>query len=289
MSEWEWLTVVTRWWLYIGMSAAIGGMASYWLAARLPEIHRTLRRYALLGGIIGLTGTGTHFLVRVGAFAEQGLAGMFDPFMLQILWQSPVGDALWERALGFGLIFVALLPAPVPGRHLLEIAFSLLGSLLIGLSFSSAGHALTLESWAAALLVGHVIVAAWWMGSLVPLWLAMRRLTTAQLRTLMVRFGEIAVVAVLLLLAAGGLLVYQLTGWQNLLGTDYGLWLLIKLALVGLILGLAAYHKLRLVPSLAGENCRGHELKRSLILEKMIGGAILAITTVLTTLVGPVH
>ncbi len=288
MTEWEWMTAITRWWLYIGMSAAIGGLASCWLMGNLPELQRALRRYALAGVVIGASGACVHFLVRVGAFAEQGVAGMFDPLMLQLLWQSPVGEALSARMLGFGLLWLALL-LPLPGRHLFEILLSLSGTLLIGLSFSRAGHGVTLEFWAAVLLVGHVIVAAWWMGSLIPLWLALHRLSAQQARGIMVRFGEIAMAAVLLLLTAGGVLVYRLTGWQNLPGTEYGLWLLFKLVLVGAILALAAYHKLKLVPSLASANCGGAALKRSLLLEKVVGGSILAITTVLTTLVGPMH
>jgi putative copper resistance protein D len=92
----------------------------------------------------------------------------------------------------------------------------------------------------------------------------------------------------LVLLAGGVYMSYQLTGWSNLFTSDYGILLLVKVALVGVILSLAALHKLVLVPRLKHTQDAG-VLKRSIFLEKIIGASIFAITTVLTTLVGPVH
>ena len=85
--------------------------------------------------------------------------------------------------------------------------------------------------------------------------------------------------------AAAGL---GLTGWVGLLGSEYGFWLLLKIALVGLILVLAGVHKLFLVPAILTNN-NAQRLATSLLFEKLLGMSILAVTTVLTTLVGPAH
>ena len=81
---------------------------------------------------------------------------------------------------------------------------------------------------------------------------------------------------------------YQLTGWTGLLANDYGQLLIIKVVLVVLILILAALHKFVLVPKLMHVQ-DASKLKKSILVEKLVGSAIFAITTVLTTLVGPVH
>ena len=160
--------------------------------------------------------------------------------------------------------------------------------MLVASSFALTGHVAERSWGAAALLTVHIMLTAWWMGSLYPLWLAGHRLPALQAHRVLERFGGLAVLAVLTLLGAGMALSYLLTGWQNLLGSDYGFWLLLKLGLVALILLLAACHKWLLVPSLAHAP-DSRVVKRSLLLEKLLGAAILAITTVLTTLVGPMH
>jgi putative copper resistance protein D len=102
------------------------------------------------------------------------------------------------------------------------------------------------------------------------------------------RFGQLAVFVVAVLFSGGLFLSYELTGWNNLFTDTYGNLLLTKLAFVGAILMLAAFHKLYLVPQLLhSRDAAG--LKKSIFLEKIIGAGIFGITTVMTTLVGPVH
>jgi putative copper resistance protein D len=160
--------------------------------------------------------------------------------------------------------------------------------VLMALSFSEAGHAVEQHLVFQLVLAVHVVLTAWWMGSLYPLWLACHRLEFSEAYRLLDRFGQLAVTAVLLLLAGGVYMSYQLTGWANLFTSDYGILLLVKVALVAVILSLAAIHKLVLVPRLQHTQDAG-VLKRSIFLEKIIGASIFAITTVLTTLVGPLH
>lgn len=294
---WDGLIVVTRWLLYVGAAAAIGGASSLWLMQQHSVLKQPLMRYALVAALVAALAAILHFMVRVGEAYDEGLVGMFDPDMISFMWESPLGQAVAFRSIGLLLILVGLLfLALVRSRSrearielgMLEGLFILAGMGLMALSFSEAGHAVDQPLLFQLVLTIHVVLTTWWMGSLFPLWLACHRLTFSDAHVLLDRFGQLAVAAVLLLLASGVYMSYQLTGWSKLFTSDYGLFLVVKVGLVGAILLLAAFHKLVLVPRLQhSENAAA--LKRSIFLEKIIGASIFAITTVLTTLVGPVH
>ena len=294
---WDGLVVVTRWLLYIGASTAIGGAASLWLMRHHVELKPVLLRYSLVATLLALSAAILHFLVRVGEAYDEGLAGMFDADMIAFMWESPLGEALFIRSIGLlmilvGLLFLALVRSKSREQRielgLIEGLFVLAGMGLMALSFSEAGHAVEQPLLFQSVLTIHIVLTAWWMGSLFPLWLACHRLEFSEAYRLLDRFGQLAVMAVLVLLFGGVYMSYQLTGWANLFTSDYGILLLIKVSLVALILSLAAFHKLVLVPRLQHTQ-DASVLKRSIFLEMIIGASIFAITTVLTTLVGPVH
>ncbi|WP_432695520.1 copper resistance D family protein [Marinobacterium sp. YM272] len=293
MTEWDGLTLLTRWLIYISLSTALGGAISLRFLRRQETILSRLRLYTLVSLFSGLLASLAYFFVRVGAFSETGLAGMFDPMMRQVLWQSPVGDELLLRLLGLAVLFVALLltlPLNRSGRvGAAEVLCLLTGSVLLGASFSRTGHTTQLDLFASALLTIHVIIGAWWIGSIYPLWLVTHRLSRERARHVLERFGSLAFKGVVLLVLAGGVLVWRLTGGgQGILTTPYGFWLVCKGALVALILVIAAYHRYQLVPALVDGGTRAR-LKKSLTLEKAAGWGIFGATTVLATLVGPGH
>lgn len=292
MSEWDGLTVIARWLIYISLSTSVGGALSLRFLRRHETILPRLRLYTLVSLVLGLLASVAYFFVRVGAFAEDGLTGMIDPIMRQMLWQSAVGDELLFRLLGLAMLLLALiltLPTNRSGRiGAAEVLLLLLGCLLLGASFTRTGHTVKLDFFASLLLSVHVIIAAWWIGSIYPLWLVTHRLSLERARHVLERFGALASKAVLLLVVAGGVLVWRLTGGEGLLTTPYGFWLLCKGGLVTLIILIAIYHRYSLVPMLADGGTRTR-LKQSLSLEKAVGWGIFGATTVLSTLVGPTH
>jgi len=105
----------------------------------------------------------------------------------------------------------------------------------------------------------------------------------------MVEFSQQAMYLVGLLVIAGVGISYHLEGsFSNLLFTGHGNLLLLKLATVAAILGLAAYHKFRLVPQLTNRRAV-FDLKRSITIEMGIGFLILLVTAVMSTATGPAY
>jgi len=293
VDNWEWLTLVSRWALYLGMAFAVGGIASEWLLHPYRTLGPALKRYTLAGILFAALALVGHFMVRAGALAEAGISGIVDPFMLQILWQSTVGDALVWAGTGLLLLAVSHVISSRSGdsgpMHWLQLAMAIAGMTILALPYTLSGHVQDTGRLMAVVLALHILIISWWMGSLFPLWLATHRLDPERSHRVLDLFGRLALPAVVLLLGAGLLLSYRLTGWrEGLLDSRYGFWLTLKVALVAVILALAAVHKLHLVPALkrAGD---ARSMKGSLLLEKFVGMAILAVTTVLAVLVGPGH
>jgi putative copper resistance protein D len=127
------------------------------------------------------------------------------------------------------------------------------------------------------------------MGALWPLWRACHDVPSDSLHQLMEKFGAYAAVSVLVLIVCGGILGFQLVGsFDMLFFTDYGQGIAIKLFTVSLILLVAAYHKWKLVPALLKKQS-SDVLARSIVIEMYLGVAVLGITTVASTLMGPAH
>nr|WP_255569833.1 CopD family protein [Actibacterium sp. 188UL27-1] len=100
-------------------------------------------------------------------------------------------------------------------------------------------------------------------------------------------FGSVAMAVVPGLMLAGVMLAWQLVGdLSALIATGYGQALLLKIALVGLLLTVAAMNKLRLVPHLRSGVTTGQPLAHAITLEWITVAAILFVTAALTTIFG---
>lgn len=286
MSEWDFAVVVTKWLTYISVSCAIGGVSNLLLMRKQPCLLSGLYRYSVLASLVGLVSVSVNFLMQVGSWSENGLAGVVDPQMFSMLWHSSVGDSSFLRILGFFIMVTTALAQRLP--LLLRMLGFGAGTLFIGLSFSLTGHTVESGVLTRILLSVHVVLMAWWMGALYPLWLVCRRLSVVITRQELRRFGEVAAFVVVLLLVCGLLLSYQLTTWEQLVSGEYGFWLMIKVSVVCIILVIAALHKWKMVPALAVTG-NALYLSRSVLIEMLIGLTILFITAILSALVGPVH
>ena len=269
------VAIVTKIALYLGLLTSAGTV----MATLLFGLVRT-RGLTLVFAICGLFATIIAFSLR-GANLTGDVSGMTDPEMLGLLWNTPVGTALLLRLVGLSLLIMGLFM----GRA--GIWLSVLGGLIAIWSFDHVGHISGRDTMLLDLaLMLHLLAIALWIGVLTPLKrLASSSNTYATAADVGHRFGIIASVTVPVLIIVGGYMGYQLAGsFSALIGTGYGQALLIKVLLVGGLLGLAAANKLRFIPALrSGDPVAAKHLSNSLSVEWLFILAVLSTTAVLTT------
>ena len=269
----------------IGCGAALlamGGVLFIFIFATRAEasVLRLARNLAVGAALVGLIVLALRFGIRAARISGMGFDGATDPMMLGFVWDSPLGTAAIWRGMGELAILAVLLPRL--GRWI-----ALAGSLAIAISFSQIGHSLGAPRAAlAALLVLHLLAAAFWIGALVPL---RRAALTPKGADLLHHFGNVAAYGVALLIVAGTALAWLLSGSITaLFGTAYGLGLLTKVALVSALLGIAALNKVRLVPDLRAEKPGAIlALRRTIALEILAVVLILLATATITSVTTP--
>ena len=151
--------------------------------------------------------------------------------------------------------FIALLIGTWRGQRGLLLG----GALALAISRAFMGHPANLEPGVLLmpLMVLHVSCAAYWAGSLWPLHRLLGRETPAISAPAVARFSRLALAAVGTLAAAGIItaLIHVETP-AALLKTWYGQLLIMKFTWFTVLMGIAAYHKLRLAPRLAAGDAR---------------------------------
>ncbi len=156
-------------------------------------------------------------------------------------------------------------------------------------SFALSGHAATAmpRYVAVPVLLLHVAGAAFWFGSFVPLLAVLERRDTAA--TIFRRFSWRALVIVPVLLLAGLVLaILQVRHLAALPATNYGVTLLLKIALVASLLVIAALNRRYLMPRLAaGRPDAVAWLRLTIRIELSLGFAILAMTAILSQTIPP--
>ncbi|MCT4553990.1 MAG: CopD family protein [Pelagimonas sp.] len=267
--------------LYVGITGATGLVITRLVFADLvAPLAVRMRWQAGLLAVAALVAAVLGFMLR-GAALTGDAAGMTDPEMLGLLWQTPVGTALACRVAGLVLILVGLL-LPRFGDLV-----ALVGGLAALWSFAQIGHVPQQEITGLRLLLGlHLLGIAFWVGILGPLRaLSLQPEHLDRAARLGHRFGQVALGVVPMLILAGLVLARILLGdLAAVVTTGYGQTLLIKLGLVGGVLTLAAANKTRFVPAMrAGDAQAAQHLARVIALE--IGGvlAVFAATATLTS------
>jgi putative copper resistance protein D len=307
-APWELLTLVAKLLTYIAFVSLSGGVFVLCLGAVLrpdrgsrpllqiwsTEALRSLHKGLLLTALIGLLAIPLYFLLQVGLLNQNGLRGMFDPFMAGIVLQSSIAYGLGLKFLGLllpalGLVLLwrsGRLRAPRSPWLVPMILVWIAGMLMFGLSFVVLGHVANLAPWTRSLIVLHTAAIGLWIGSFWPFYRLCQTEQAHMLLPLLRCFGVWGWGITSVLLLSGSVLLLQLldTPWE-LLDSPYGLILLVKILLVLALLGLGALNKFRLVPAL--EQAGTRLLRRSLALEMGLAALILLLTAVLTTLVGP--
>lgn len=168
-----------------------------------------------------------------------------------------------------------------------------LGAALAVVAPSIAGHTRAFEP--VPLLVAtdvlHVAAGAAWLGGLVGLALTMPSLArrARDAAEVLARFSGVAAGSLGLLVVCGSLLGWRIIGsWSALLGTTYGRLLVVKIAVVALVAGVALWNRLRLVPRV--RDAVGHPevqraaalVRRAVRVEAVLVVAVLGVTGFLT-------
>jgi len=273
--------ILSKLMLYVGIGGSTGLLIIRAAFADLvsPVSDKMRVQVVLLAGL-ALAGSVLGFMLR-GAALTGGADGMTDPELLGLLWQTPVGDVLVYRVIGAVLMVVGVM-IPHVGQWI-----SLAGGLLALWSFTQIGHIPGLERTGIGLLLYlHLLGFSFWVGVLWPLYALSRQ--PEHLRNaagLGHRFGQAASAIVPALILAGLLMAWMLLGdISAFTTTGYGQTLLIKLALVGVILTIAAANKLRFVPAMqAGDGKAARHLARSIEIETAVILLVLVVTATLTS------
>ena len=250
----------------------------------------------LVSSILGLV---TQTATMAGSLAEA-----LKPASLEaVVGGMDLGKAAIVRAVAAGLAVVVLLPRR-PGRFR-WVSVSLLGSVAAA-SMAWMGHGATTEGegqlphLVADIL--HCWAAAAWIGALCAFVILLRTRSSSAEALLtshraLRRFSTIGTLLVATLVATGLVNSWFLVGIDNvdrLLATDYGQLLALKLALFAAMLALASANRFRFTPALettlagrsAGPNAV-RTLRRSIVVEAMLGFGILALVAWFGTLPPP--
>lgn len=297
-SGWELAGLMCKLALYLGTASLAGGSLCLW---QFSDGSRRLLQHNLLymfcGSLIGFQAVGIGFLLQVGQLNDAGIGGMFDWDMMSLLLDTSVGDVTFLRLGAFVWGALATLfylrrvrfatrAFPQPFYRRLVTTYGVAVVLIMG-SFQRSGHASVLPFTGQLAVALHVGVAALWIGSLYPLLQLSYSPDQASLRAGMRRFGNAAIGGLLVLVLAGGLLVWQLLGsLSEFITTAYGRALLLKFGSVAVLIGIAGINKLVLVPRLEQASGAG-ALGRSIRYEMLAASLVLALTAYLSTVVGP--
>jgi putative copper resistance protein D len=198
-----------------------------------------------------------------------------------------------------GLVAIALLK---PGRCLWGLTATI--GLVVVASFAWTGHGAATEgpNGLVHLIADiiHAVAAALWLGALAALTILLLRRTepdNAAMHRALHGFAGLGTLAVVLLVLTGLVNSWFLVGPARVaeLGAGlYGQLLIAKLALFAVMLALAAGNRFGLTPGLGSVLARSEDprqalqrLRRSVVVETLVGVVLLAVVAVMGTLAPP--
>lgn len=285
LSGWDAATVCAKAATYAATLGAAGAIFFLVYCRGLLHEPQRLRIRRLVGILLVVSALASCAKVLLSAASMSGdLAGMFDSAFARMVLGAGEGRATGVRIAGLGLAALSLSAKPR------VLALAVIGAGAASISFAGVGHIRALQNvLPSVLLCIHLLCAAFWLGALAPLLIALRDGADSQIASIASRFGKLAVGGVVLLMAAGIGVLWTLIGdaatfWSS----DYGRMVAIKLFGVAAMLSIAAMNKLYLTPKLLqGDRKALIRFRRSVQTEMIIGALILLITATFTTITGP--
>lgn len=270
-------------------AATLGAAGAVFFAAYCGALLRDQQRGLIRRLILILVGVAaaasvSRILLLAGSMSGE-IAGMFDGGFAGMILGAGEGRAGGARIAGLALILCVGSEKPLFRRA------AIAGAILASTSFAWVGHIhrLPANTAPALLLCLHLLCAAFWLGALPPLLILSRSANVSEIAAVAARFGNLALRAVAVLIAAGASLLILLIGSAaEFWASGYARMMAIKLLAVAALLGFAAWNKLRLTPSLLRGDARAVlRFRHSVLGEMGIGALILLTTAAFTTLTGP--
>jgi putative copper resistance protein D len=250
------------------------------LTATIPAV----RRYGVIAATAAIVFVLLHQFLEPARMSGT-FHSIFDGSLQELAWTIPSGAASVLRLMGLLALCVGL-----TGSFRFSAAARLLGVAITVASFVLAGHTVELTPRAAfaALLVVHLLIVAFWFGSLTPLYAATTRESVSGTAMLVERFSAIATWIVPGIFVAGMVLALvllpNLASWRS----AYASMILTKIAAFAALMGLAALNKWRLGPAISQGDVRAlRKLQTAVAIEWGLIVAVLIATATLTTYFSP--
>lgn len=234
--------------LYAALTAMIGALALHWLvlprcglvASERAPVDRRAAGSALVAGAFLIVIVPARVALQLNEFLEPGEA-----------WQPALGAILGTqsgKAAQLQMVWAtaALLAFSVArtGRARGWVAASI-AVVVLAMTPGLGGHPATASQPIIAMTVAtlHVLGAGAWIGTLYQIWRITRVAAIATVERIVGAFHGVAFLAVVLLVLSGAYAaITTLTAVGDLVGTPWGILLLVKLGLLMAVLGFGAMH-----------------------------------------------
>jgi len=271
------LGVAGRWLLYGGLALLVGAASTglFVFKGRVPHGGVALSRWALVAAAAGLA---------LMTWSQRELVGA--PSLLP-LFQTPEGKwLLWlAAALVVCLAAVAALEL-YPGRATLWLlGAAALAAVLLRVLGGHADAPSSLRVLNVLVQWVHMAAVGVWLGGLAWLLLGIRGAERPERAAAVRAFSHVATVTLVVVLATGAARgLAQVGSPANLIGTSYGVTLLVKVGLVVVLVALGALNRFRLVPALAERDGAARAFRLDAGGELALTACILLATAVLSGL-----
>lgn len=276
------LSVVCRAFAFVLLLQASGvALFGAALGRELTASVAVIRGFGCLSAAAAMLFAIGHYLLEPARMAGD-MSGILDPALQNLALQSGMGESFVIRILGLATLAV--------GLRMRWAGVSIGGALISIVAFTVVGHTVVSphRTLLALLLFVHLLIVAFWIGSLGSLYLASVREPAQVSATVTARFSTVATWLVPCILLAGIGMTALLVPGMQVFRQPYGELLLVKTSLFAVLMGLAALNKWRLAPRLSsGEPRTVEAFRRTVVAEYVLVCSVLTVTAVMTMFYSP--
>lgn len=235
---------------------------------------------------INLVVTPLGFLVTVRNMAATTFVRAFGFIPRAVMYTHP--GRMWVLRIAIAILLIFAIAARTSARTRAAAVAILSGAGLLVVATMS--HAVDHGAIAVAIYFTHEVAAATWGGALLTVYICGTIVQSGPewISAVTPRLSRVAGWSVGVLAVTGLTTALVISHWEagNLLRSDYGHTLILKVAIVGLVLVFGAYNRYRLVPEIADPTARAL-LLRNLAAESFLLLIVLGVTAVLINLPPP--